>query len=392
MTKEEIQADIQDGIKSWNNRLDIGIPVFYLYHYTPATISGSDYNILARHFIYSFSKGGENTIKVNASHIRTVLLHFFLSETITSMTFLCVPASEKWVNKKRNKVFSNLVSTNCNMLNGFDHIKLKNEEYDPFYRVHNIDNLEFDREWFKGKTIILFDIILDKKSIIGKIKDLLVEMGATVIGAIVLGLASKHVHFKGPFDDKIFIHKTKDTPNSFVTEIPNKQKDQEEAKDFDERTRQSSYHKELEKQSTPQVDTSVKTEKPISEKETQSIDKESNTKEKKIGVILDYNKYKELVTKNGGTPLGFDQFKNWVKEKYNIEIPSPPVFIQNYGEYLETYTEQQGSVYTYNEYLKKLQSIKANHPNLQIHLSATNEKEDSNVKVWTWLDFEDIPY
>ena len=198
MTQKEIIADISDGIKSWDKEIIEDVPIFYLYYYYPKVESVNQYNERVRKLIWDFKKG------INKSQCATmvtkVLQHFFLKETLTSMTFVCIPASTKKTNEARYRDFSNKISENCNMQNGYNHIKLKyDREAKHLSGEKDFNNLEFERKWFKGKKVVIFDDIVTSGSSIGNLKNELTKMGATIIGVITLGRTVHEEKDKSPY-------------------------------------------------------------------------------------------------------------------------------------------------------------------------------------------------
>lgn len=200
MTQKELRDDILDGTKSWNKEIVKGVPLFFLYYYFPKEVSTNQYNEWARKLIWDF-KDGQMKYQC-ATMVTKVLQHFFLKETLASLTFICIPASTKKKNEARYRGFSNRVSENCNMSNGYDHVKLKyDREAKHLSGEKDFDNLDFDREWFKGKRVVIFDDIVTSGSSISNLKKELKKMGATVIGAITLGRTVHEEHDKSPYKE-----------------------------------------------------------------------------------------------------------------------------------------------------------------------------------------------
>lgn len=201
MTQQEFDNDIKDGMKEWNEIEDVEIPVFSLYYYYPQSCGYvEDYQEWARNFIYEF-KDGENTDDV-AEQVITVLKHFFLQETLSYITLVCIPASTKEKNRVRYKRFSNLVAKECDMWNAYDHIKI---DYDRNAKhkggESDYDNLSFDSSWFEGKDVLIFDDIFTKGNSIRNMTEELEWLGANVIGAITLGQTVHHDRGIDPYDE-----------------------------------------------------------------------------------------------------------------------------------------------------------------------------------------------
>ena len=200
MTQKELRDDILDGTKSWNKEIVKGVPLFFLYYYFPKEESTNQYNEWARELIWNF-KDGQMKYQC-ATMVTKVLQHFFLKETLASLTFICIPASTKKNNIRRYRDFSNRVTENCNMQNGYDHVSLKYEkEAKHLSGKKDFDNLEFDSEWFRGRSVIIFDDVVTSGSSIYNLKRELEKMGAKVIGAIALGRTVHECYEKSPYNE-----------------------------------------------------------------------------------------------------------------------------------------------------------------------------------------------
>ncbi len=208
MENNEHTADIKDGIKKWKIVGNSEIPVFYLYYYYPTSVEDiEDYQEWAREFVWDF-KIGKNSLKV-ARQVTDVLRHFFMKDTLDSLTFVCIPASTKKKHRLRFEKFSYQVAMNCDMYDGFDHIELKyDREAKNQGGGEDFDNLRFDKKWFKGKTVLLFDDVVTQGNSISNMADELERMGATVIGAVTLGRTVHYDRGKDPYDSTDWTIKT----------------------------------------------------------------------------------------------------------------------------------------------------------------------------------------
>lgn len=200
MTPKELNTDIKDGTKTWECIGMSDIPVFYLYYYYPTSIEMvEDYQEWARMFVWDF-KIGKNSLKV-AKQVTEVLNHFFLKDTLSSLTFVCIPASTKRKYHLRFEKFSYQVARDCGMNDGYDHIWV---DYDRDAKhqggEEDFDNLRFDKKWFKGKKILLFDDVITQGNSIKNMTDELEGMGATVIGAVTLGRTVHNDRGEDPYD------------------------------------------------------------------------------------------------------------------------------------------------------------------------------------------------
>ena len=186
--RPKIDIDIEDGMQTWDFSVgNANLPVFYLYYYYPKYVGCvENYQERIRHLIWDF-KDGSNTPFV-CKQVVTVLKHFFLEETLSSLTFVCIPASTERANKIRYESFSSKVTNACDMWNGFDYIGLKYDRKSKHMGGGNdFNNIVLDSQWFRGKKVIIFDDVVTHGDSINDMKCRLERIGARVIGAITLG-------------------------------------------------------------------------------------------------------------------------------------------------------------------------------------------------------------
>lgn len=219
MNRTDFNRDIQDGTKTWEKVGNSGVPIYYLYYYLPKSndLTPTDIEKWARNFIWNF-KDGENSSEA-AKQVVAVLKHFFLADTLDMLTFTCIPASTEEKNEERFEWFSKKVASECNMWNAYEHIWLSyDRDAAHLGGENNFDNIEFDEDFFDGKTVLLFDDIVTKGNSISQMVEALEEMGAKVIGAITLGRTVHHHHGTDPYDDQDLSIKK---PPKIVNTYPN---------------------------------------------------------------------------------------------------------------------------------------------------------------------------
>lgn len=194
--------DIKDGIKSWETIGNAGVPVYYLYYYYPKDsfpyLDGNQ--DWARRFVWNFKKG-ENVDEA-ARQVTEVLRHFFLQETLSDMTLVCIPASSQSKYEDRYEEFSSIVCNNCDMWNGFDYIEVDySREAKHLGGDTDYDNISIDSSFFRGKTVILLDDLITKGDSIKIMKRMLTRKGAKVVGAITIGRTVHHERGSDPYDE-----------------------------------------------------------------------------------------------------------------------------------------------------------------------------------------------
>lgn len=174
-------------MQTWDFVGNTNLPTFYLYYYYPKSVGCvEDYQDRIRYLIWDF-KDGNNTQFV-CKQVVTVLRHFFLKETLSSLTFVCIPASAERENKIRYESFSSEVANACDMWNGFEHIRLKYDRKPKHMGgCNDFNNIVLDEQWFRGKKVIIFDDVVTHGDSINNMKCRLERIGARVVGAITLG-------------------------------------------------------------------------------------------------------------------------------------------------------------------------------------------------------------
>lgn len=211
-SRNQIAIDIRDGVKKWESVGNANLPIFNLYYYYPTNCHDvEDYQEWARHFIWNF-KDGNNSIEV-AEQVITVLKHFFLKETLSSLTLVCIPASTEEKNIERYEKFSNHVCMECDMWNAYEYIELKYDR-DARHRGGDEDyeNLWFDRNWLKDRTIIIIDDIVTKGGSINNMKRRLEKLSNKVVGAITIGKTVHQDRGEDPYDAMDKSEKRKKVP------------------------------------------------------------------------------------------------------------------------------------------------------------------------------------
>lgn len=95
-------------------------------------------------------------------------------------------------NEKRYKDFSSLVCKLCGTSNAYNYIQVKGEksaEHDNIDKksIHNNQEVEFDKDFFKGKKVIVFDDILTKGFAYAIFANKIEKLGAEVLGGLFIG-------------------------------------------------------------------------------------------------------------------------------------------------------------------------------------------------------------
>lgn len=110
-----------------------------------------------------------------------------LGDNAEEHVLLCVPASTAESNLNRWKRFSNEVTDELGMMNGYSQVKFKRDGK-PSHVIgrskSNLPMLSFGCKWWKGKKVVLFDDMITSGYTMKRIKDQLEMVGAKVVFGI----------------------------------------------------------------------------------------------------------------------------------------------------------------------------------------------------------------
>lgn len=186
---------LQYKLKEWGNVRSI--PYYFFYHYYPTRFTDiSEESEKARKFIWNF-KDGNITRPNAASLVSEKLKETFSSYELESLTLVCIPASSISVNRTRYESFSKRLCFETGMRNAFGKISIIKEKVPAHLSENNETEpaeYSFDRDFFKGSNVILFDDVVTRGRSMDEFKRYITEMGGEVIGAISLGRTYSDYH------------------------------------------------------------------------------------------------------------------------------------------------------------------------------------------------------
>ena len=114
----------------------------------------------------------------------------FDDDDLKQMVFVGVPASSKESTDMRYKAFSSKVHQATGLINGFDYVRVSGTK-DPKHLGGETKSetytIEFDKDFFKDKFVILFDDVVTSGSTMMKMKNKIEETGAKVICMVSIG-------------------------------------------------------------------------------------------------------------------------------------------------------------------------------------------------------------
>lgn len=142
-----------------------------------------------RKMIWNF-KDGKSYLNV-AALIADKLQKTF-GEEVKNVVFACVPASSADKNELRYKDFSLAVCQFSGAINAYEHIRVVGERLAVHERfdsksIKEVQVIEFDKDFFRGKKILVFDDILTKGFSYARFACQLEKLGGEVLGGFFLG-------------------------------------------------------------------------------------------------------------------------------------------------------------------------------------------------------------
>ena len=192
--------------KSWD-KLFLNFHYTWLFYYYPLTcdFAPSYQDEENRHTVWNFKNDPERNI-MPAIHERAIdlvipqikqkLIDTFGEEYVQFLTLVCIPASTRTKNIARYKDFAKRLCDETGMENGYEHTHVVKDGMSKNHPENHTGRsiqpvIEFDKDFFRGKNVLLFDDVVTKGGTMLRYKDILKDKGATVIGGICLG-KTKH--------------------------------------------------------------------------------------------------------------------------------------------------------------------------------------------------------
>lgn len=175
---------LKNSVNTW--KTVEGIPHYFFYYYYPTRfIDVSEASCSARSLIYNFKNGmSHDNVK---ELVKTKITTTFNSVDISKLTFVCIPASTRAVNKSRYEDFSREICEELGMRNAYDKITITKDKT-PFHLGGNdCGEYAYDCVFFKNALVVLFDDVVTRGHSISSQKSQLESLGATVICAISIG-------------------------------------------------------------------------------------------------------------------------------------------------------------------------------------------------------------
>lgn len=156
-------------------------PYYFFYYYVPPRYQmASSESQYIREEIWKFKNGRHQDEFID--QLEKKIKHTF--ENPNFLTLVCIPASTNEDNRIRYEHFSDVLCKKLNMTNGFRYISILKEKSPAHLGGRDVATYDFDKSFFKGKKVILFDDIVTKGASMHSFMDYLEEVGAKVVCCI----------------------------------------------------------------------------------------------------------------------------------------------------------------------------------------------------------------
>lgn len=194
----EAHKNMVEATQKWDT-IFMGFQAISMLDYYPTTSNANQTSDIwnNRHMVWNFKNNPEKVYdEENAKAVEwavkqaeEIIVTTFGKENAQYITFVCIPASSQEMTERRYKVFSEKLCKVTGMINAFNHIKVtqaKAEKHNGGTSFSQ-DMIEFDKDFFKNKYVLLFDDVITSGSSMKSFKSKLHELGSTVIGGMSLG-------------------------------------------------------------------------------------------------------------------------------------------------------------------------------------------------------------
>ncbi|MDE5887976.1 MAG: hypothetical protein K2H46_10370 [Muribaculaceae bacterium] len=201
-------------ILSWKRPSWSVVPCFSLYYYYPTTCtwdaSQEEWDI--RNLIWDFkvnpnkpqseseiNKRQERAHNKLLPEIEKVINHFFGSAK-SSLTLVCIPSSKKSVSERRYRDFAEKLCIATGMENGYNYIEVLSDGEAKHLGGDMQSCFSIDDNFFKNKFVLLFDDVITSGRSMERLRNLLIDNGAKVIGGLSIGKTKHERQGSNPID------------------------------------------------------------------------------------------------------------------------------------------------------------------------------------------------
>ena len=202
LKEEKAQRNLVESVSSWDTLVG-GLHYSYLFYYYPTTcdFEATEEEWSNRWLIWDFKNTPGKTTEEDhyealdkaISMLKNKLITTFGENNLKYLTLVCIPASSQAKTQARYEEFSNRICNETGLINAYPHISVVTEREERHLggTGMNTSQLSFDKEFFKGKYVLLFDDVITRGDSMRTFKQKMESLGATVVGGLCLG-KTKH--------------------------------------------------------------------------------------------------------------------------------------------------------------------------------------------------------
>lgn|SRR5574344_782505 len=160
-----------------------------VFNYLPTRFKGDNADWAVRKLVWSF-KDGEKNAQIKAVKVISKTIQDTFG-SVKDVVFACIPASSQEKTNIRYAAFSNEICANLGTINAFSFVKVEGErlavhEFKTQKKIENTSVVKFNKKFFAGKKVIVFDDIITKGTSFNLFADSLQNLGADVLGGVFL--------------------------------------------------------------------------------------------------------------------------------------------------------------------------------------------------------------
>ena len=157
---------------------------FFFYYYPTRFDDVTEFDWDVRNLIWDVKDG---TMHDKVCQILTTKLHRVYGKAIDLLTFVCIPASTRDVNRNRYQSFMADVCKATGMANGYAHVTIVKEKEPTHLGGESPAEYSYDKDFFNGRQVILFDDVVTRGRSLAKMRMELENVGAHIVAALSIG-------------------------------------------------------------------------------------------------------------------------------------------------------------------------------------------------------------
>ena len=203
-------------VESWERPGYSIIKCFSMYYYYPTNCDFGWNNHVwdIRNLIWDFKanppahnpKPIEEVIALHKKAVERIAedmntcLRLIFGDKVSKLTLACIPASTQEITQRRYEDFADELCKLTGMTNGYPYIRVAEDGEAKHTGGTQEAKYDIDKEFFKGKCVLLFDDVITQGKSMGKFGGWLKIHGAEVIGGFSIGITKHELQPSDPID------------------------------------------------------------------------------------------------------------------------------------------------------------------------------------------------